>query len=391
MRILHLADLHLGLSLSQFGVEGAALIREEIEASLKRLKESLGTGYYDGLIFAGDIFEDSEVGSYYLMLVAGLFKALLDKGGFVCYASGNHDSWVSEKHLASLRAYEKFCPFLGSEFRTYRFEQDGVGVVVHGLGYDEIHPAREVSHLYPAKEPDSKDVVIGVFHGDVKGSEKTNFYYTVDLTKIALKNYNYFAMGHVHRPSVYHGSIAYPGTPFPQGFDETEPGNINEVLIEGSHTKVVPKSSVNYSILNIRASIEAYSREEVLAKAVQILEEHIKSHSSTHIIKFSLEIRGPRRLFKELDDSLEEDIFLCYAGIGSRLITSYIVEEDEEDKELNPELLSVLDEALLRFRRDEAETTVEARFSPSFELKDMLETEDIRESIIADLEADYDN
>lgn len=390
MRILHIADLHLGLSLSQFKVEGLRKIRDEIELALGELERDLKAGCYDGLIVVGDVFEDRQVNRYYMMTMVRLFEAQLSSGGFVCFSNGNHDYWLKEMDFASLRKYEKFFLFLKPELQSFQFLHKGDTVLVHGLGYDKNHPSKDVTDLFPSRSGSSNDIVIGLVHGEVAGPGQKSEYYSVDPLRLSNKNYNYFALGHKHKATIYNAVISYPGTPFPQGYDETGRSSVNEVLIDSLHTRIETKPLVHYRIYNIKREITAQSRDEVILEAQKIWAELIEDSDDTKLIKMELIIKGPRSLELELDSSLAEDIF----GPSSRYIptlNTYFIEREEgggaEPSSLHGEILSALDEALLRFKEGRARTEIENKLTQSLGPRLILEESGIRAGIIADMEA----
>lgn len=386
MRILHSADLHLGLALSQFESRAVQEIKTQIDSSLKKLKTKLATGHYDGLILVGDVFEDPKVSFYYMMLLTRIFETVLSNGGFVAYATGNHDHWVREEHFASLRKYDKFFPFFGPEFKSYEFDCGQDHVVLYGLGYGSEQPEQDVTKFYPPKSLSSHDIVIGLFHGDVGAGYTKSAYYSVDLGQIALKNYNYFAMGHVHSYMDKYSRMSYPGTPFPQGFDETMRASYNEVVIEHGVTEIKTISSVSYRILDLNLEVRAKSRADIVRAAQALLEKSMANEEGLGIIRLKLKVRGPRELQREFDEDLKRDIIGHFSNDLLELKPTFEVEENTEEVSLNPEILSALNEAVNRFREGKNVNKVQGLKYSELSLGEMLDDYRIEEALIADLE-----
>lgn len=386
MRILHTADLHLGRALSSFGEAAVREIRSQIDLALNKLKDILSSGAYDGLILVGDVFEDPKISFYYMMLVTRIFEAQLKSGGFVCYATGNHDYWVGEQHFASLKKYDKFFPFFGPAFKTVAFQQGDERVVVHGLGYGEARPASDVTHYFPDREAGEADIVIGLMHGVIGRGELQSPYYSLDASRIASKKYNYFALGHVHSFTEGEGYMAYPGTPFPQGYDEKMRAGYNEVTIDAGSTELKSEELVSYRIYDLGLSLRAESREDVVLKTQDFLEEELREEALRPLVRLELTVEGPLRLEKELREELKADIVGPYAPYVLDLRLHFRLLEEGELPGLNPEVKSLLTEALTRFREGRAITEVQGMRKGSLNPAELIDAGDVERAILADLE-----
>lgn len=386
MRIFHSSDLHLGLSLSQFEPEAASEIRNQIELAFKKLEDRIRKGYYDGIILSGDVFEDVKVIRYFIMQISRLFELVLERGGFACYLSGNHDYWVREEDFAALKKYEKFCLFIGSDFRRYSFNQDGVRVEICGIGYSEQQPSRDITSLYPAFNPSADAVYIGVFHGDTQKTSPQSPYYRVDLDEIALKNYNYFAMGHVHTADISYNIAAYPGTPFPKSYAETGIKSANEVSLSPLHLSIEPIALVNYRIYDIRAELEADTADEVVYKAQNIVRESIEDGDVKNIIRFKLRLKTGRKLYGQLGANLKQEIF----GFVDTEYISLISELEETDavykSELDEKVAEALKLAIARVKSGKALTVLDEKLYCDLNVAELIEKYDIERSLIYEME-----
>lgn len=93
MKLLHLADLHLGKTVLE------APMLEEQEAFLKKILELVDERGVDAVLMAGDLYDRSVPPAEAVELLDGFLSALSGRGIPVLAAAGNHDSrnvWISE-------------------------------------------------------------------------------------------------------------------------------------------------------------------------------------------------------------------------------------------------------------------------------------------------------
>ena len=91
MRLLHVADVHLGASLSAFG-NAAEARRRAIVGAFRQLPQLATTHRADALLVAGDLFDGPEPGVAARAAAAEVFAELIDSGRPVFAVPGNHDS-----------------------------------------------------------------------------------------------------------------------------------------------------------------------------------------------------------------------------------------------------------------------------------------------------------
>ena len=86
MKLLHLADLHLGKTVLE------APMLEEQEAFLKKILELVDERGVDAVLMAGDLYDRSVPPAEAVELLDGFLSALSGRGIPVLAAAGNHDS-----------------------------------------------------------------------------------------------------------------------------------------------------------------------------------------------------------------------------------------------------------------------------------------------------------
>lgn len=239
-RFIHAADLHLGSQFSGVAQLPEQLSRRLLNASLKALSNIIDLAIDNSvsfLLLAGDVFETAtpslRVQKYFVAEIERLHKFGID----VFMVTGNHDANVLKNFLFPLP--DNLYPFSTEKTQSYNMSYQGENVWITGISYPEPHINQDLSKLFPEVKPNAFN--IGILHCEIDGGEKSP-YAPVQLSNLIHKNYNYWALGHVHRAdqlynhATINGSsiIQYPGVT--QGRHRVESGTKGCYVVEvGSH------------------------------------------------------------------------------------------------------------------------------------------------------------
>ncbi len=303
MKILHFADMHLGVRLSAFNKNAVKFIKEDTEKVFIKLKKMISTEQYDGLIMAGDIFDNINISPYYIKFIEDISRILLDRGAFVVFASGNHDYWINEKHFKNLLKYEKFVFFTEEKVQKKEIVYLNKKIAFYGISYKSKNPARSLSFSFPEKS--DEDIAIGVLHGDVyENTEVLGKYYSVSAKELKTKNYDYFALGHLHSYNVFYENIAYPGSTFAYGMDEIGEKVILSVDINEDKIEIEKKSMSSFIVKDMKVDLLAKNKWHLLDKLKVLLEKDLEETSLKFPKKIIYRLSG---LISDFDDYLSND------------------------------------------------------------------------------------
>jgi DNA repair exonuclease SbcCD nuclease subunit len=226
---LHAADLHLGspfqgLSLRdpRLAERFGAASREAFEALIDRaLEERVAFA-----IFAGDIFDgewrDASAALFFNRQIARLTR----EGVKVYLLKGNHDAEsVVTKSLSLPDAAHEFP---ARKARTFLIEE--LRVALHGRSFADRAESGNFAVDYP--EPKPGWLNIGVLHSSLDGRPGHANYAPCALTDLRAKNYDYWALGHVHAHEIVceNPFVVYPGNL--QGRSIRECGEKGAVLVD---------------------------------------------------------------------------------------------------------------------------------------------------------------
>lgn len=215
MKILLIADLHLGATLTGFSVGGAKRIRDYMWQALSALPTLVKQQTVDMVIIAGDLFDQRQIDPNWFYRVNHIFQRLIDLSCVVVYATGNHDYFIDHHYFGGLANAAEFILFCEERVETRRIEVASKSVAVHGIGYKQRQPARSVASEF--SKAANVDYNIGVLHGVVGKTVNSaqTAYYTADLNSLNQLHYDLFALGHIHRFVALTDRIYYPGNMLP--------------------------------------------------------------------------------------------------------------------------------------------------------------------------------
>lgn len=205
---LHAADIHLDSPLRGLARrEGARAFLDASRRALENLVAAAETERVAFLLIAGDVYDgdwkDFATGQFFVQQMGRLARA----GIPVFLIRGNHDA-------ASLMSRELPLPEnvrMFSDTAAESIELPEHGVVLHGRGFAARVVEENVARLYPPAVPGRFN--IGMLHTSLTGREGHNTYAPCTPEDLARANYDYWALGHVHRREVVreHPAIVFPG------------------------------------------------------------------------------------------------------------------------------------------------------------------------------------
>lgn len=224
MKFLHAADVHLDSPLrGLLRYDGAPVdeIRAATRRALENLVELAVEQEVDFVLIAGDVYDgdwkDHNTGLFYVSQMSRLREADIP----VVMISGNHDA--ANKMTRSLRMpnnVELLSHTRPQTAKTKKLRE--LGVAVHGRSF--ARPA-EYDNLV-AEYPETQKGLfnIGLLHTSLAGAEGHEAYAPCTIEDLRRKQYDYWALGHVHNrevkcsdpPIVFSGNI--------QGRHVREPG-----------------------------------------------------------------------------------------------------------------------------------------------------------------------
>jgi len=316
LAFIHTSDLHLDSTF--FGIS-------EIDPELgKNLLKSTFQAYdsiinlcieknVDFLLIAGDVYDGANKSLYAQLKFLDGLKKLTAAGISVYIAHGNHDplnGWS-----ASLDWPDNVNIMSGDAIEPIYFKKNGkIAAHIIGISYPTHQIWTNLAKKFP-KRNDNDPFTIGLLHCTVGSCNGHEPYAPCTVQNLKELNYNYWALGHIHTPSVVNKRdpvIIYPGNP--QGRHTGELGPRGCFYITVDHEDEISMEFIKTD--SIRWSIEEISIEEIETEGelIEKIREHIdtvsgKADGRSVICRYILSGRGQlhRTLAKEgmIDDILQ--------------------------------------------------------------------------------------
>lgn len=267
LRFLHAADLHLDSPLRGLArYEGAPV--EAMQRALRGAVENLVCLAIERrvslVVIAGDVYDgDCRDFNTPLFFSAQMQRLAAEKIPVVLI-SGNHDA--ANKMTRSLRLPDN-CRVLSpdaAETQVY----DDLGIAVHGQGFARGDVYENLAAGYPAAIGGLYN--IGLLHTSAAGGEGHEPYAPCSLDDLRAKQYDYWALGHIHKRQtlIEDPFVVFPGNIQGRDIGETGPKGCVIVEVDSAHNTRVefcPLDEIRWEHLSVdlaAAENEAVDNED---------------------------------------------------------------------------------------------------------------------------------
>jgi exonuclease SbcD len=232
MRIVHAADLHLDSPLRGLPpYDGApiAAVREATRRACEKLVAFCIESKASLLLVAGDLYDgdwrDFSTGLFFAKEMSRLREA----GVRVVLVRGNHDA--QSRITRALRLPDNVRELSSKKPETVVFED--LGVAVHGRSFPERAVTEDLSRAYPAPVPGMLN--FGLLHTSADGRPGHEPYAPCTVASLAVRGYDYWALGHVHQREVLSREpwVVFPGNLQGRHVRETGPKGATVIEAQG--------------------------------------------------------------------------------------------------------------------------------------------------------------
>ncbi len=230
-RFIHTADAHIDSPLNGLeAYDGAPLtaLRGATRRAFENLVVLALDERVDFVVISGDLY-DGDWKDYSTGLFFSRQMARLHSAGIPVYLiSGNHDA-------ASIITRRLSLPENVRQFSTRTAETRevaGLPVALHGQGFPNRAVPENLVPGYPPPVPGQFN--LGLLHTSLTGAHGHDTYAPCSLRDLVDKGYQYWALGHVHRPQVLHEApwVVYPGNLQGRDAGETGPRGCQLVTVD---------------------------------------------------------------------------------------------------------------------------------------------------------------
>lgn len=289
MKFIHTADLHLDR-------EFEGLVQQTPFQPYKILEKIIDFAISEAVelvLFAGDNFHQSQpsikIQNYFVEQLTRLQAHDIQ----AAIIFGNHDYYREDVYWIDFP--ENVTVFKSETVDTQKLTlKTGETLAISGFSYQHPHLSEDKIVDYPMRDYGC-DYHIGLFHGEFSGHQ----FAPASLTDMLAKDYNYWALGHIHLANQVADNVIYPGTP--QGRHKKETTNLvvlGELTPSGNLVYFHDLAEVHFDTLTLDLS-----DCQTLAQALT----YIKSTLTNHAIFYSLNLKNYERIADNLQEAIDNE------------------------------------------------------------------------------------
>lgn len=320
---IHAADIHLDsplLGLSAYEGAPVELLRDAPRAAFRNLVDEAISEDVDFMVISGDLYDgdwpDVNTGLFFVQEMGRLNREGIPV--FIIY--GNHDA--ESKLTKQLTMPDNVTVFSSRTAETHQL--DKLEVALHGQSFRNAKTEDNLAANYPAAIPNYFN--IGVLHTAVEGHAAHAPYAPCSLSDLVNKEYDYWALGHVHEHIVLNEDplIAFPGNLQGRHIRETGPRGALLVTVESGTPKIERMfvDTVRWHRIKIDTT-EAKSLQDVVLLARNKLEIILRENDDGLSLVARVTVTGKTRAHGELfglERQLREEILAAANALSdSRL------------------------------------------------------------------------
>ena len=210
---IHAADLHLDspfIGLKSLPEQILKMIKEAPFLALKKVIDQAISRNVDFVLLAGDLYDGADRNLKTQVMLRKQMERLNEHGIQVYVIHGNHDhldgNWVSIEQPENVHVFPSY-------FEMKQFTKKETTVNIYGYSYPSQHVKERIIHSY--KKIVGANYHIGMLHGSVEGEKDHSPYAPFHLEELLEKDFDYWALGHIHKrqqlaispPIIYPGNI----------------------------------------------------------------------------------------------------------------------------------------------------------------------------------------
>ncbi|WP_374723695.1 metallophosphoesterase family protein [Calidifontibacillus erzurumensis] len=305
IKFIHAADLHLDSPFKGLNRLPKPLfdkLKESTFISFFNMIEIALREQVDFVCIAGDLFDEEMRSLKAQISLRNGFEKLAQSGISVFVVHGNHDhlggSWAQ-------LSWPENVYFFPNHVEVMPFVKNGEKLAhIYGFSYGKRQVTENMVKYYEKKE--GAPYHIAMLHGNLQGKVDHDPYAPFTVSELVDKNFDYWALGHIHKQQILHKNpyIIYPGNL--QGRHSKESGEKGCFIVEmdNVHTncRFVPCASVVWEEWKI--SIDNFSTIDEFIRDVHRKKEAYRNSDNgrRNATILTIELCDSGAIYKELQD-----------------------------------------------------------------------------------------
>lgn len=211
MKFVHIADMHFDKPFTILEKNKLTETRRlEQRNAFNKMIEYLKENNIDYLFIAGDFYEHEYIRNSTIEYINQKFKEI-ENTTKVFISPGNHDPYINNSYYNKFEWNKNVKIFTNLE----KIEEQDINI--YGYGFTDFSS----NEVELSQNLDKSKINILLMHADLNGSTKDVGEYNPILEN-TLRNteFDYIALGHIHKRNMDNLKMVYPGSMIAGGFDE---------------------------------------------------------------------------------------------------------------------------------------------------------------------------
>jgi len=212
-KFVHTADIHLDSPLKSLAFRDSEMAKavgiatRETFTSIVKLCIDENA---DALIIAGDLYDRDQTSYKTARFLINKLEELHQAGIKVFIIKGNHDSQSSITKQLTVPDSVLIFP---TRAKTEIIWKDDLQIALHGISFPNRHVPESLLEQFPP--PTNGAFNIGILHTSLGGVEGHDVYAPSSVNELQGMEYDYWALGHIHKASYIKepSTIVMPGIP----------------------------------------------------------------------------------------------------------------------------------------------------------------------------------
>ena len=345
MKFIHIADMHFDKPFTILEKNGLSESRRlEQRNVFTKMINYIKENNIEYLFIAGDLYEHEYVRKSTIEFINNCFKQIENTRVYI--APGNHDPYINNSYYNKFAWNENVRIFANIE----KIENGNINIYGYGFSDFSSKPINLPNELEKEK------INILLMHSDLNGAKKEGEHNPVLETALKASEFDYVALGHIHKKNVDNLKAVYPGSMFAGGFDELgEHG-----MLEGEINLDTKQISVKFIPLDNREFVKEeidisniYSEEELIEIINQKEKQENKYYEYVLVGNKNIEI-NTNKILKLIEDKkvikLKDQSKFKYdlEQISKEkslkgIFVKQLLDEIKEDKSNEDEILKIIE------------------------------------------------
>ncbi|MFA9557228.1 exonuclease SbcCD subunit D [Evansella sp. AB-rgal1] len=306
LRFIHCADVHLGRSIkthTDMPEHMSLSIQQATYTSFEEIITIALEKNVDFVLISGDVYDQEQrfIRGQWFLKKQG--ERLREYNIPLFIIHGNHDPLIKDKPENVDNVY-----VFPTEIEAIKItNNDGDNIFIHGFSYPQKGFYDNPAPLFVRKGSE-EDYHIALLHGQETTQSEHEPYAPFTVKELEERNFDYWALGHIHKRSILNTSppIVYSGS--------IQGGHRNELGEKGCYYVELSKSTANLTFINTASviwesfcfSIDSLHKMEDL---LELVEEGLQDLHSNTIYLVTIELHGYGILHDKLIEEQQDFLY----------------------------------------------------------------------------------